>query len=250
MTREVSAGFADCELTHLPRVPIDVHRARAQHAVYEQALRDAGYTVECLTSRADMPDSVFIEDIAVVVDEVAIVTLPGAPSRRAEIPAVAEALSRYRPIRNIQPPATVDGGDVLVVGHQVFVGASTRTNAAAVDQMRSILAPLGYTVCAVPVRGCLHLKSAVTALADDLLLANPSWLDKAAFRGFEFVDVDPLEPMAANAVRLHDRIIYAKAFPRTAERIASRGLRVEVIDASELAKAEGGVTCCSVIIET
>lgn len=240
--------MGDCELTHLARVPIDVDLARAQHRSYEQALRDAGCSVEHLDASPDMPDSVFVEDIAVVFDELAIVTRPGAASRRAETAAVASALARYRSVQMIQAPGTVDGGDVLVAGRRVFVGRSTRTNDAAVEQMRQMLTPFGYTVCGVEVTGCLHLKSAVTALGGDLLLANPDWIDRAAFAGFELVEVDPLEPMAANALRVDDRVIYPRAFPRTAERIARRGLRLELIDASELAKAEGAVTCCSLII--
>lgn len=248
LTREVSPGLGDCELTHLARVPIDVDLARAQHRSYEQALRDAGCSVEHLDASPDMPDSVFVEDIAVVFDELAIVTRPGAASRRAETAAVASALARYRSVQMIQAPGTVDGGDVLVAGRRVFVGRSTRTNDAAVEQIRQMLTPFGYTVCGVQVTGCLHLKSAVTALGGDLLLANPDWIDRAAFAGFELVEVDPLEPMAANALRVDDRVIYPTAFPRTAERIARRGLRLESIDASELAKAEGAVTCCSLII--
>jgi dimethylargininase len=249
LTREVSSALAVCELTHLERCSIDVDLARQQHAAYERALRDAGYAVERLPATAAMPDSVFIEDTAVVVDELAILTRPGAESRRIETPAVAEALARYRTVHAIEPPGTVDGGDVLVVGHRVFVGRSTRTNADAVAQMRQILTPHGYTVCDVEVRACLHLKSAVTALGDDLLLANPAWIDAPAFAGFERIDVDPKEGMAANALRVADRVIYPTAFPRTAERLAARGLRLELVDASELAKAEGAVTCCSLIIK-
>ena len=241
--------MAGCELTHMARVSIDVQVARAQHAAYELALRDAGYVVERLPATAEMPDSVFIEDVAVVVDELAVVTRPGAESRRAEIPVVAAALGRYRPVQAIQAPATIDGGDVLVVGRRVFVGRSTRTNGEGIAGMRRLLAPFGYTVCEVAVRGCLHLKSAVTAVRDDLLLDNPAWLDRAAFPGFEFVDVDPLEPMGANALRLRDRVVYAAAFPRTAARLAKSGVRVEPVYVSELAKAEGAVTCCSVIID-
>jgi len=248
LTREVSAGLAACQLTHLPRVEIDIELARRQHARYEQALREAGYSVERLTAGPEEPDSVFIEDIAVVFDELAIVTRPGAESRRAEVPAVADALQRFRQVRAIQPPGTVDGGDVLCVGRRVFVGRSTRTNAAAIAQMQQILAPLGYTVSDASVRGCLHLKSAVTALADNLLLVNPAWIDPVMLDGFETVDVDPGEPMAANALRLTDRVIYPTAFPRTAERIAARGLSLALVDASELAKAEGAVTCCSLIV--
>jgi dimethylargininase len=196
-----------------------------------------------------MPDSVFIEDTALVFDELAVITRPGAESRRAETAAVAGALSRYRTLKYIEAPGTLDGGDVMVVGRHVFVGLSSRTNAAAVSQLRELLAPFGYTLCEVTVRHCLHLKSAVTAVGDRTLLLNPRWADPTAFAGFELIDVDPGEPSAANAVRLRDRIIFPSAFPRTGARLRARGLRVETVDAGELAKAEGAVTCCSLILE-
>jgi dimethylargininase len=248
ITREVSAGIGACELTHLARVPIDVGRARAQHREYERALTAAGCRVQHLDADASMPDSVFVEDMAIVFDEVGILTRPGAESRRREMPAIVAALEAYRPLREIQPPGTVDGGDVLVAGRHVFVGRSTRTNAAAAAQMRSILEPLGYTLVETEVRECLHLKSAVTALDDHRLLVNAAWIDRAAFEGFTLAEVAPEEPSAANVLRLADRVIAARAFPRTAERVAALGLRVELVDADELAKAEGAVTCCSLIV--
>jgi dimethylargininase len=248
LTRAVSRALASCELTHLDRVAIDVERARAQHRAYERALTDAGGHVQQLDAGEDMPDSVFIEDIAVVFDDLAIVTRPGAESRRGEVAAVADALAAHRPLHHIQPPGTVDGGDVLVVGRRVFAGLSTRTNAAGVAQLRRVLAPRGYTVCATSVTGCLHLKSAVTALDEATLLVNATWIDRSAFAGFSLVEVDPLEPSAANALRLDDRVIFPSAFPRTARLLERRGLRVALVEADELAKAEGAVTCCSLII--
>lgn len=249
ITRAVSSALAECELTYQSRVPIDVEMARAQHHAYELALANAGYTVERLEADAQMPDSVFVEDMAIVFDELAILTRPGADSRRREMPAIAAALAAYRPLREIQPPATVDGGDVLVAGCRVFVGRSTRTNEAAVIQIRRILGPFGYTVTETEVRGCLHLKSAVTVLDDDRLLANPEWIDPVAFDGLTLVDVAPGEPSAANALRLNDRVVFPTAFPRTAERLAALGLRLDLVDASELSKAEGAVTCCSLIVD-
>jgi dimethylargininase len=249
ITREVSAALGECELTHLARVAIDLNLARAQHRQYEQALRDAGYVVERLASTDQMPDSVFVEDIAVVFDELAIVTRPGAQSRRVETPAVADALARYRELHVIQAPGTVDGGDVLVAGKQVFVGLSTRTNDHAAVQIARIVQPHGYKVREVVVHECLHLKSAVTALSDDLLLINPSWIDREALDGFTLVEIDADEPAAANALRLDDRIVFPASCPRTAERLERRGLRVQRVDASEVAKAEGAVTCCSLILK-
>lgn len=249
ITREVSPALADCELTHQARVPIDVAAARAQHAAYREALADAGYRVEQLAAGSDLPDSVFVEDIAIVFDSLAVITRPGAVSRREEVPAVAAALGRYRELRFIEPPATIDGGDVLVAGTRVFIGRSSRTNADAVAQMRRLLIPRGYSVCELTVHDCLHLKSAVTCVDSGVLLLNPSWIDPGAFGGFEIVTVDPAEPSGANALRLRDRILYPAAFPRTAARLTAHGLRVTTVDASELAKAEGAVTCCSLIVE-
>lgn len=248
ITREISPALADCELTHLSRVSIDLSRARAQHHDYERALRDAGYRVERLPAGADMPDSVFVEDVAVVFDELAIITRPGAESRRREVSAVAAALERYRPLHTISAPGTVDGGDVMTVGKRVFVGVSSRTNGDAIAQMRTILLPHGYRVDEAVVTGCLHLKSAVTAASDRVLLINRQWIDAAAFTDFELIDVDPSEPSAANVVRLDDRLVFPSAFPRTADRLRARGFAVVTVDASELAKAEGAVTCCSLLL--
>jgi dimethylargininase len=249
ITRAVSPALAGCELTCQPRVPIDVAVARAQHRAYERALEAAGYRVERLDADETMPDSVFVEDIAVVFDEVAILTRPGAASRRGEMPAIAAALAAYRPVCAIQAPATIDGGDVLVVGRRVFVGCSTRTNEPAVAQMRRILEPFGYSVMQTEVRGdCLHLKSAVTAIDDARLLVNPEWIDAASFNGFTLVNVAEDEPSAANVLRLADRVIAAASYPRTADRLAALGVRIDLVDASELAKAEGAVTCCSLIV--
>ena len=250
LTREISAAFQSCELTHVERVSIDIDRARAQHAAYEWALVEAGCTVRRLDSGADMPDVVFVEDIAVVLDEGAIICRPGAKSRRAETAGVLEALARHgRPLQHIKAPGTLEGGDVLVIGRQVFVGTSTRTNRAGIDQLVRILEPVGYAVRAVPVRGCLHLKSAVTALAPETVLINREWVPADTFAGLSLLDVDPQEPYGANALAIADIVVYPTAFPRTRERLERQGLRVRPIDVDELQKAEGAVTCCSVIFE-
>jgi len=237
-----------CELTHQARVPIDFDLARAQHRAYEQAIREAGYLVDHLEGGADLPDSVFIEDIAVVFDELAVIARPGAPSRRPETTVITRALDRLRKLHFIVEPGTLDGGDVLVVGKRVFVGVSTRTNHDAAIQMHQILSPHGYEIREIAVHGCLHLKSAVTSLTDDLLLVNPSWIDTAQLPGFRFLEVDPDEPSGANALRLDDRILYSRAFPQTAERMRQAGLKVHTIDTTEVAKAEGAVTCCSLLV--
>ena len=247
LTRDLSPAIGRCELTHLERAPIDLPLARAQHGAYEACLASAGCRVERLAAGPEMPDSVFIEDTAVVFDEVAILTRPGAVSRRMETAAVADALRPHRPLFHVEAPGTVDGGDVLVVGRACFVGRSSRTNDAGIAQMRGVLAPYGYEVTTIEVRGCLHLKSAATAVGDDLLLMNSAWLPSAPFRALDRIDVHADEPSAANALRVGGRVIYPTSFPRTLERLERRGLRVLTVDASEVAKAEGAVTCCSLV---
>ncbi len=251
VTRDISDAFERCQLTHLARVPIDLERARAQHDAYEWALVELGCTVRRIDAAPDLPDAVFIEDTAVIVPEAAVITRPGADTRQPETTAVREAIRRFgMPMREIVEPATLDGGDVLVVGRQVLIGSSSRTNATAVSQMRRFLRPLGYTVRVVPVEGCLHLKSAVTAVGADTVLINPAWVPADAFTGLDTIDVDPDEPAGANALVIGDVVIYAAGFPRTRARLEDKGLRVRVVDVDELAKAEGGVTCCSLVFQT
>lgn len=250
ITRDVSPSIVDCELTHLAREPIDVQRARAQHADYEQALQRLGCTVTRLLASADLPDSVFIEDIAIIFDELAVVTRPGAVSRRAEIADVSAAVSRHRPVVHIAAPGTIDGGDVLAVGRSVFIGRTSRTNDAGIEQLRTALAPYGYRVRPAAVRGCLHLKSAITAIDDRTLLANRQWILEEEFADFELLDVDRAEPMAANIVRVGASLLYAAAFPRTLALLQGRGFVAMTVDVSEIAKAEGAVTCCSLIFQS
>jgi len=239
--------MASCELTHLARVPIDVARARSQHAAYVRALEELGCRIVDVDPAPDLPDSVFIEDTALVLDEIAVVTRPGAPSRRPESEGVGRALARYRTIARIEAPGTVDGGDILRVGRTIFVGRSSRTNDDGFRQLTAIAARHGYDVRGIDVSGCLHLKSAATAIGDALLVANRSWIPEGAFAPFDIVDVDPSEPSAANVVRVGSRLLAAAAFPRTRDRLERRGLQVRTVDMSEFAKAEGAVTCCSVI---
>ncbi|MGD0484225.1 MAG: dimethylargininase [Gemmatimonadales bacterium] len=251
LTREVSPAIGRCELTHLPRVPIDAAVAAVQHRAYRSALADLGCEVVVLPAEAGFPDSVFIEDTAVVVDEVAVVLRPGAASRQGETPAVATALAEYREIAMIGAPGSVDGGDVLRIGRTLYVGCAEagRSNATGIAQLEAALAPFDYRVQAVPVRGCLHLKSAVTQVATATLLINREWVDAGAFAHVAYVDVHPGEPRAANALLVGGAVIYPASHPRTAERLAKRGIVVRTVDVSELEKAEGAVTCCSVIFE-
>jgi dimethylargininase len=247
ITREISPGIHDCELTHLQREPIDLDRARTQHRQYEQCLADLGCKVVSLPAEPDLPDSVFVEDTALVLDELAVILRPGAASRRPETASIAKALTPYRKLSYLDEPGTIDGGDILRIGKSIFVGLSYRSNAAGVEQLRTILKPFGYRVEGVPVLGCLHLKSGVTQVADDTLLINRAYVDPGLFPKMRLIDVDPSEPSGANALRIADSIVYPTAFPITLEKIQSHGLIARTVDASELAKAEAGVTCCSLI---
>jgi dimethylargininase len=247
ITRAVSPAISRCELTYLERVPIDLARARRQHRQYEAALRSAGVHLHRLGAEADLPDSVFVEDLAVVLDECAVMTRPGAPSRRNEGKAIARALAPYRKLVSLQAPATLDGGDVLVLGKVLFIGRSTRSNAQALEQMEHLLAPYGYTVRGVPVRGCLHLKSALTQASDQAVLINPDWVDASHFPGWKLIVIDPSEPYAANALRIGNTLLYQPAFPKTRRLLEQAGIEPRLVDASELGKAEGALTCCSLI---
>lgn len=184
-----------------------------------------------------------------MLDEIAVIARPGAVARRAETASVAEVLGRYRTLTPIAAPGTLDGGDVLRVGRTLFVGLSSRTDPAAVAQLDRLLRPWDYRVVAVEVSGCLHLKSAVTAVGDGLLLANPRWVPAGPFASLELLPVDETEPGAANALRLADAVIFPAHHPRTARRLEDAGLRVVPVPCGEVAKAEGGVTCCSLVFE-
>jgi dimethylargininase len=254
ITRQVSPAMENCELTHLSRQPIDIDLACRQHQAYEEALKILGCQVQRLPAEPDLPDSVFVEDAAVVLDEIAIITRPGAVSRRLETTSVARALKPYRRLCMIEPPGTVDGGDVLCVGKNVFVGLSSRSNALAIEQMQNILPPYGYAVNSVNVSGFLHLKSAVTQIAKDTLLINPAWVDASIFGNMSIIEVDPRETYGANALWIGEGVIYPSNFPYTRQRIEEalekRSMRLIDVGVSELQKAEGAVTCCSLIVRS
>lgn len=247
ITRGVSATINDCELTHATRTPIDVALAREQHAAYESALASRGCEIRRIPADDRYPDAVFIEDTAIVLDELAVITRPGAESRRGERDAVAVALAEYRTLVRIEAPATIDGGDVLQLDDVLYVGRTPRTNGEGITQLRELLAPYGYRVVAVNVDGCLHLKSAVTRVGVDALLMNRRWVSPSNFDGLRIIDVDHVEPSAANGLRIGNRVIFSEEFPRTLRKLEAAGIDVIAVPAGELAKAEGGVTCCSLL---
>ncbi len=247
ITRAVSRSIVHCELTHLERVSIDIEHARLQHHAYEEILRGLGVEVHSLPEEPHLPDSVFVEDTAIVLDECAVLTRPGAASRRPETESVARALAPYRSLFTVQAPGTLDGGDVLTVDKQIFVGLSSRSNRSAMDQMQAFLAPYNYTVKGVQVTGCLHLKSAVTQVRADTLLVNPAWVDKINFPGMKFIEIDPSEPYAANALLVGGSVLTQPAYPKTRARLEAAGIYPLLVDESELGKAEGALTCCALI---
>ena len=250
ITRAVSPAIVRCELSFIARKPIDLARAQQQHHAYEALLAKLGAQVVSLPQEPDLPDSMFVEDPAIVLDELAVILPLGTVSRRGEAASLAQELAKYRKLAYVQLPGTVEGGDVLRVGRKLFVGLTKRSNAEGIRQLTEIVKPHGYEVIPVPVTGCLHLKSAVTWIADNILLANRSWFDTNPFASHDWIDVDPAEPHAANALALGGTVIFPASFPRTRERIAGFGHRVTPLDISELQKAESGLTCSSLLLET
>src|SRR5437870_5243297 len=247
ITRAVSPAIVHCELSFIDRKPIDLAVAEEQHHAYEKLLGKLGARVISLPAEPALPDSMFVEDPAIVLDELAVILPLGTETRRGEAQLLAHALAKFRKLEYVSLPGTLEGGDVLRIGRRLFVGLTQRSNAEGVRQLAAILAPHNYEVIAVLVTGCLHLKSAVTHLGRNTLLANRAWFDSAPLAGHEWVDVDPAEPHAANALALAGTIIFPASFPRTRARIEARGFHVTPLDISELQKAESGLTCSSLI---
>jgi dimethylargininase len=248
ITRHISPRFNECEITHIDRTPINLDIARAQHQEYIRALADLGCQVIELDEEPDLPDSVFVEDTAFILDEVAVITRPGADSRKPEIDSIIQALTPYLPLIHVTEPATVDGGDVLALGKNIYVGLSTRSNQAALDQLQNALGQYGYKVTGVEMHDCLHLKTALTKVDDRTVLINPNWVDTSHFKDFTWIEVDAEEPFAANCLPVNGKIIYPTSFPKTRAKLESRGYTIQPVSVDELAKAEGAVTCCSLII--
>lgn len=247
LVHAVGDRLGECELTFLHRQRIDVARARTQHAAYCDLLRRCGIEVVVLDVSPEHPDAVFIEDTAVVLDELVVGASMGTPARRGEVEPVLASLARGRTVR-LDLPAALEGGDVLRVDRTLVVGRSPRTNAAGVEAFTEAVTPLGYEVVEVHVHGCLHLKTACTALDDHTLLVNPEWVDVAAVADFDLVPVAGGEPFAANVLRLRDVLVASASHPRTLARLRAAGHDVAPVDISELEKAEAGVTCLSLLL--
>lgn len=249
ITRKISPRLAECELAFLTREPIDLAKAAAQHRDYELCLAELGAEVHSLPAEPDLPDSVFVEDPAVVLDEVAVICRMGAPSRRPETESLAAALSRFRDLRWMEAPGTLEGGDVVRMGKTLYVGLSGRTSRAGIEQLADLIRPFGYTSVPVEVRGCLHLKTACCALDDGTVLAAPALIDAPALGDLKILEVPLEEPWGADVLRIGETLLASAQFPRTADLLERRGYRVRRLDVSELHKAESGVTCMSILFE-
>jgi dimethylargininase len=249
ITRAVSPALTSCELTFVDRQPIDIAKAQSQHTAYEHLLAKLGIHVHSLSAEPTLPDSMFVEDPAIVLDELAVILPLGTKSRQPEAASIAKALAAFRELHHITAPGAIEGGDVLRVDRTLYVGQTTRTNAQGVRQLAAILAPHNYKVVPVQVTGCLHLKSAVTYLGRNTLLANRPWFDTTPFVKFEWINVDPAEPHAANALAIADTVIFPASFPKTRARMEAAGFHITPLDISELQKAESGLTCSSLIFK-
>lgn len=249
-TRGVSPSIGDCKLTFMDREQVDVAAATRQHEAYERCLQQMGVRVTTLPLMPEAPDAVFIQDTAVVVDEVAIMATMGAACRSGEVESVTEALAAHRPLRHLSPPATLEGGDVVRVGRTLYVGDSGRTNPEGIRQLSEILAPYDYQVRAVGVKGCLHLSTGCSYLGRDLMLVNSSWVDASAFGYFKLLEVPDTEPWAANTIAVGDVVLVPSPFERTRALIEAHGFEVVTTDISELQKAEGALTCMSLMFNS
>ena len=247
--RAVSPNLADCELAFLTRQEIDVAKAIEQHRGYEERLTRLGVRVMRLPAEPNLPDSVFVEDTAIALDELAVITRPGAISRQAETESVADALSEFRPLKFIQPPATIEGGDVMRVDRTLYAGLSARTNREGISQLREIVEPHGYRVETIETTGCLHLKTGCAYLGHQTILANRNWIDVQPLAGFDLIDVPEDEPWAANTLTIGGAVLTPVGFPKTHALIEERGFKTRTIDISELRKAEAGLTCLSLIFK-
>lgn len=250
ITRAVSRHIARCELTFRQREPVDYERAVRQHAAYCDLLRrHCAEVIELEASDAN-PDCCFVADTAVVFEELAVIASMGASSRRDETSAVEKTLSAHRQFRRIAPPATLDGGDVVIIRKQIFVGHSRRTNYQGIEALARIVRPFGYDVTPVAVTGSLHLTTACSVLNEETVLLNPRWIDVAPFARFWVLPVPEDEPWAASTMRVGKRVCIEAAAPRTLELVGQHcGADVDVLDISEFRKAEGSLSCLSILFQ-
>ena len=249
ITRTPSPRMSLCELEFVDRTRIDNERATTQHQSYCQLLKDLGVSVVTLPPLPEFPDSAFVEDVAIVLDEVAIMTSLGVASRRGETFEMESVLRGYREIQRIELPATIEGGDVLRVGKQLLVGDSSRTNLAGIECLRRLVSRYGYEVVPVPVSGCLHLKTACTSLDETSLLVNSNWIDTRALTGYQLHHVSDDEPWGANGLQLNQTICMSAAHSKSREYVQQLGYKVHTVELTEFARAEAGITCLGLLFD-
>ncbi len=243
----VSRNINQCELTYRQREHIDYFKARAQLNEYSQALRTLNVDVIEAEAVDCYPDCCFVQDTAVVLDEICVIASMGASSRVGEVRSMETVLSRFRRIRRIMPPATLDGGDVIQLGRQIFVGASRRTNARGITRFKELVEPYGYKLTPVDVNGGLHLTTGCGIVNDETVIVNPRWLDADAFKGLRRLQVAEDEPWAANTIRVESTVCVEQHAPKTLDQIQPYISNVLTLDISEFRKAEGSLSCLSLI---
>ena len=248
LTRAVSPTLEAALVSHIPRQPIDLELAVRQHEAYEALLAELGATIVQVPEAPDLPDAVFVEDCAVVFDEIAVVTRPGARARLPEVDGVAATLAAYRECAWVEGPGTLDGGDVMVAGRTVYVGRSSRTNDSGIDQLLAAIAPYDYAVVPVEFGGALHLKSVCTALDDETLFVDPRRVDVTQFRECEYLAVPGDEWVGVNTVVVRGTVVMAEGYPEASRLVESTGRAVRTVDISEFAKVEGAVSCKSILL--
>lgn len=244
VTRRPGPDFAEGLTTSDLGRP-DFGRMLAQHGAYVALLRELGLEVEVLEALPGHPDAYFVEDVAVMTPQVAVITRPGAPARRGEEESMVPVLARYRPVARIQAPGTLDGGDVLLAGRQAFIGLSERTNLEGARFLGAVLEGQGFTWTPVEVGEGLHLKSSVNALGDDTLLLAPAFAERPEFKGFRRLVVDPAEAYAGNTLWINGHLLVPDGFPRTLDLVSGLGMPIHLVDTSEARKMDGGLTCMS-----
>lgn len=247
IVKTVSHALSACELTHISRNTIDITLARKQQDLYIQTLKNNSINLHTLSPDHDLPDSVFVEDAAIVLDELAIITRPGTELRRKETEAIAGKLKEFRQLEFIKVPATLDGGDVLKIGKDIYIGLSTRTNRDGIEQLSKIVEPFGYKVTEVPIYKCLHLKTGVTYIGKNTILINNNWINVDLFRKYNHLVVPENDTFGANSLLINDVVYMSERCKPTIQLLNNHGFKTKTLNISEFEKAEAGLTCLSII---
>lgn len=249
LVRRPAGDLSSHERTHVPATHVSLEAALEEHAAYCTALEGLGVEVRHLEPLPEHPDAAFVEDAALVLDELAVLPIAGAPSRRGESASVRAALAPLRPLVALEPPTTLDGGDVLRVDDTLYVGWSSRTNHAGLRALAHLVLEEGLRVKAVEVRAALHLKTAASDLGQDRLLVDPRHLNLERVRDHELLHVPPGEPQGANVLRIGEHVLLSDSAPRTAELLDSAGLTVHPLPLATFERMEAGPTCLSILVE-